>query len=504
MQILVPLAGRSDFFSPDQYFFPKPLIEVGGKTMIERVIENLTSVHPNSHFIFIVHQEDIARFSLDKTLSILTDGCCSVIGLTRPTKGALCSAMLAVDLLDPDAPVIVANGDQIIDCDFGEVLSHFEDTDADAGIIAFPSVHPRWSYAQISSDGFVFQATEKEVISRTAIAGFYYFKTASLFVRCATRCLQNDTKVNGNFYVSFCLNEVTLGGGRVSAFMIPVEAYHSLYSPEKVRTFEDDAIKKSLFHLKPVIGNDAVNLIVPAAGQGSRFAVAGFKNPKPFIDVHGQPMIAHVIENVRPTGAHVHVLLRTEHIDDQRPAVDYLEAAGCTIHKVDRLTEGTACTLLLARPAFDNDSPMLVANSDQYVEFDVDAYVADCKARNLDGSILVFRDETRNPKWSFARIDSEGLVTEVAEKKAISDLATVGIYLFRKGSDFVRGAIDMIALNERVNNEFYTAPVYNYLIKAGLKIGVYEVPMSAMHGLGTPDDLREFLTKDLCTRNDTQ
>ena len=90
----------------------------------------------------------------------------------------------------------------------------------------------------------------------------------------------------------------------------------------------------------------------------------------------------------------------------------------------------------------------------------------------------------------------------MAEKKAISDLATVGIYLFRKGSDFVRGAIDMIALNERVNNEFYTAPVYNYLIKAGLKIGVYEVPMSAMHGLGTPDDLEEFLAKDVGMRND--
>ncbi|MNE15375.1 hypothetical protein D3C80_1082820 [compost metagenome] len=162
---------------------------------------------------------------------------------------------------------------------------------------------------------------------------------------------------------------------------------------------------------------------------------------------------------------------------------------------MDRLTEGTACTILLARQAFDAPAPLLVANSDQYVEFDVDAFVKDCHDRGLDGSILVFRDPHKDPKWSFARIGSDNLVLEVAEKKPISDLATVGVYLFARGDEFVSAAIDMIANNDRVNGEFYTCPVYNYMIRNGARIGVYEVPASAMHGLGTPADLATYLKR---------
>jgi dTDP-glucose pyrophosphorylase len=145
---------------------------------------------------------------------------------------------------------------------------------------------------------------------------------------------------------------------------------------------------------------------------------------------------------------------------------------GChRVKPVAALTEGTASTVLLARPVFDNDQPMMVANSDQLVDFDVNAYIDDCFSRRLDGSILVFRDPEMDPKWSFVKLDKDGLVTEVAEKKPISDLATVGIYFFSKGSDFISAAIDMIVANDRVNDEFYTCPVYNYMIKNGARIG---------------------------------
>ena len=129
--------------------------------------------------------------------------------------------------------------------------------------------------------------------------------------------------------------------------------------------------------------------------------------------------------------------------------------------------------------------------NDAYIAESV--YVADCLDRGLDGSILVFRDPTKDPKWSFARVNEAGLVTEVAEKKPISDLATVGIYLFSRGRDFVSATADMMAANDRVNGEFYTCPVYNYMIRSGARIGVYEVPMAAMAGLGTPEDLSGFL-----------
>jgi dTDP-glucose pyrophosphorylase len=236
-----------------------------------------------------------------------------------------------------------------------------------------------------------------------------------------------------------------------------------------------------------------LRVVIPAAGEGSRFSKAGYQMPKPFIPLFGKPMIQHVIENVTPRGAQVHLLFRKDHIETNLSFVESLRIRGHTIHEVGRPTEGTACTLLLARDAFDDDRPLLVANSDQYVEFSIDDFVRDCFDRNLDGSILVFHDHAKDPKWSFARSDQAGLVREVAEKKPISNMATVGIYLFRRGSDFVRGAIDMIARNDRVNSEFYTCPVFNYLIARGLKIGTYTIASTAMHGLGTPEDLERFL-----------
>jgi dTDP-glucose pyrophosphorylase len=495
MQILLPLAGKSPFFPSDQFFFPKPLIEVAGKPMIEHVVANLMPLSDDAHFVFVVPNDDVVRFSLDRTLQILTRGRSTIVALRQPTRGALCSTLMAIDQLDLDRPLVIANSDQIFDLDLGQAVATFGD--ADAGVITFNSVHPRWSYVELSDEGNVILAAEKQVVSRHAIAGLYYFATAGGFAEAAERTIASGASIGGDFYVAPALNEVILKGGRVANHAVPNSAFHSFYSPEVIKQYEDVLIRKSFLGEARVDRPPAPRLVIPAAGAGSRFAAAGFVRPKPFIDVRGEPMISHVVRNVAPKGAEVHLLLRSEHIGEHGELLALVHGDVDQIHPVDRLTEGTACTLLLARKVFDDERPLLVANSDQWVGFDVDAYVQDCMDRGLDGSILVFRDVARDPKWSFAKLDENGLVVEVAEKKPISDLATVGIYLFRRGSEFVAAAIDMIARNERVNNEFYTCPVYNYMIANGARIGVFEVPAEAMHGLGTPEDLEKFLTGDV-------
>lgn len=232
------------------------------------------------------------------------------------------------------------------------------------------------------------------------------------------------------------------------------------------------------------------------AGLGSRFAKAGYKNPKPFIDVAGKPMIVRVLENLLYPDAKYILIGRKEHLEQERELVEQIQSQfNVEFIGIDNLTEGTACTVLYARKQINNDNPLLIANSDQIVDIQILDFIDDCRDRKLDGSILTFIDESRDQKWSFAKLDHEGLVTEVQEKKPISEYATVGIYLFTKGSDFVNGAIDMIIENDRVNNEFYTCPVYNYLIKENKRIGIFNINNKFMNGIGTPEDLNIYLMK---------
>jgi NDP-sugar pyrophosphorylase family protein len=241
--------------------------------------------------------------------------------------------------------------------------------------------------------------------------------------------------------------------------------------------------------------NDAkINVVIPMAGMGSRFAVEGFEKPKPFIDVNGQPMIVRVLENLSIPNAFYYLIARKEHLIKEHELVEMIENKyPVKFIPIDKLTEGTACTVLFAREFINNETPLLIANSDQLIDVDINEFLDDSAKRNLDGSILTFIDEEKNPKWSFAEINSAGHVVRVREKEAISDIATVGIYFFTQGKDFVNGTIDMIINNDRVNNEFYTCPVYNYLISDKKIFGIYNIKLSQMHGIGTPEDLLKYI-----------
>ena len=491
MQVLVPISSRSPFFPEEEYFFPKPLIEVAGRPMIELVITQLRKQLRDTKFIFVIDRTDARKFSIGRAVTLAAGEDTQVIERMGETSGALCSCLLAIDALDPDAPLLISNSDQIISANLGLHIENFQKSGADAGVVTFDSIHPRWSYVVEETANRVAQTFEKKVMSRHAIAGLYYFKTAASFIDAAKKTILGDVNVGGTFFISSAINQVILDGGDVMYSSIDSRQYHSFYAPSRIAEFERTDVAETL--RKAPKTPLAVNVVIPAAGEGRRFAIAGWKKPKPFIDLDGRPMLDRVISNVVPIGGHVSLLLRAEHIEAELPVVREFEKLGVTILPVAKVTEGTACTVLLARKIYDDDCPLIVANSDQLVDFDVSEFVQDCLDRGLDGSILVFRDLMKDPKWSFAKLDEHGLVSEVAEKKPISDLATVGIYLFTRGCDFVSAAADMIAANDRVNGEFYICPVYNYMIRDGARIGVYEVARDAMSGLGTPEDLTTFL-----------
>jgi beta-phosphoglucomutase-like phosphatase (HAD superfamily)/dTDP-glucose pyrophosphorylase len=232
-----------------------------------------------------------------------------------------------------------------------------------------------------------------------------------------------------------------------------------------------------------------LNVLIPMAGAGSRFAQAGYTFPKPLIEVRGKPMIQVVVENLNIEANYIFLVQREHYETYNLKYLLNLIAPGCKIVQVDGLTEGAACTTLLAKEHIDNDAPLVMANSDQFVEWNSNECMYAFSADSIDGGILTFK--ATHPKWSYAKLNEDGFVSEVAEKKVISDEATVGIYYWRHGSDYVKYAEQMIDKNIRTNGEFYTCPVFNEAIGDGKKIRVKNI--EKMWGIGTPEDLNYFL-----------
>jgi len=235
--------------------------------------------------------------------------------------------------------------------------------------------------------------------------------------------------------------------------------------------------------------NHKMNVLIPMAGAGSRFAQAGYTFPKPLIEVNGKPMIQCIVENLN-IDAHFIFIVQKEHYEKYNlNQVLKLIKPDCDIVLIDGMTEGAACTTLEAKDLINNENPLLIANSDQIVEWDSNECLYAFDADSIDGGILTFK--ATHPKWSYAKIGEDGFVEQVAEKNPISDNATVGIYYWKHGSDYVKYAEQMIERNIRTNNEFYVCPVFNEAIEDGKKIRVKQV--EKMWGIGTPEDLNYYL-----------
>jgi HAD superfamily hydrolase (TIGR01509 family) len=235
--------------------------------------------------------------------------------------------------------------------------------------------------------------------------------------------------------------------------------------------------------------SEKMNVLIPMAGAGSRFAQVGYSFPKPLIEVNGKPMIQVVLENLN-IEANFTFVVRKEHYE--KYSLQYLLtliAPGCNIVQVDELTEGSACTTMLAKEFINNDDPLLLANSDQFMEWNSNECLYAFNADGIDGGILTFK--ATHPKWSYAKVGADGFVSEVAEKKPISDDATVGVYYWKKGSDYVKYTEQMIEKDVRTNGEFYICPVFNEAIADGKKVRIKEI--ERMWGIGTPEDLSYFL-----------
>ena len=237
--------------------------------------------------------------------------------------------------------------------------------------------------------------------------------------------------------------------------------------------------------------DEKLNVVIPMAGAGSRFEIAGYTFPKPLIDVNGKPMIQVVVESMNIDATFIYIVQKKHREKYNLDTLLNLITPNCKIVEVDGLTEGAACTVLLAKEHINNENQLILTNSDQFIEWDSTDFMYQMNEKDFDGGIMCF--ESTHPKWSFAKTNEDGIITEVAEKNPISNQATAGIYYWKQGSDFVKYAEQMIEKNIRVNNEFYTCPVFNEAIEDNKIIYNYEIPAKNMWGLGTPEDLNYYL-----------
>ena len=237
-----------------------------------------------------------------------------------------------------------------------------------------------------------------------------------------------------------------------------------------------------------------MNIVIPMAGDGSRFKINGYEKPKPLIQVDNVPMIESAVKTLNIDGRYIFVIREYENTKNTSDLIKCLKKIkpDCVILKTTKLTRGAAETCLIAKEHINNNEELIITNCDQLLSWDSKKFIKYTK-QAYDGIVVTYTSS--DPKNSFILIDNNGFAIEIREKKAISDLALIGLHYWKRGSDFVRSTKKMIESNNKESNEFYVAPTYNYLIKEDLKITNYHLEKNEYVSIGTPDDLRIYIGK---------
>ena len=239
INVVVLMSGPSDAFQEAGFTYPKNLIEISGKPMVQRVLENLSTLKQlNPRFVCVLRREENCKYYTSSVIR-LVEHAAQIVELNSATRGAACSALLAVEFINNGDPLVIVNGDQLLfDIALSDVIADFQRRELDGGVIAFQDIHPRWSFVKCDTSGIVIETAEKRPISNLATAGFYYFAKGSDFVYASTEMIKKDAHVNGQFYICPAYNELILRQRRIGIHVIPKCNYQSLGTPSDVPTLE--------------------------------------------------------------------------------------------------------------------------------------------------------------------------------------------------------------------------------------------------------------------------
>lgn len=244
MKVLLLFSGSDTSFKEDGYKYPKNLIEINGKPLIQNVLESLDpDILKNNELIFAIKKEENERFHTSMVAKLLYPEA-TIVSVPNATSGAVCTAMLAVEYIDKAEPLLIINGDIVIQTPLKPAIESFESGDADGGAVTFRSVHPRWSYVKCDEMGNIIEAAEKRPISQMATAGVYYYKKGSDFVSAAKELIKKDAQTEGKFYICPVFNEMILKQKKLRIFEIESKFYFSLSTSKGVEAYQKMLIRE--------------------------------------------------------------------------------------------------------------------------------------------------------------------------------------------------------------------------------------------------------------------
>lgn len=239
MNILILMAGNNAAFEEAGYIYPKNLVDINGLPLVQRVLENLSVFHREQcKFICLIREEENKKYYTGDVIRLLVKDA-TVLEVNSSTAGAACTALLAIEQINNDVPLLIASGDQIITEDLADIVKGFQERNLDGGIPIFQAVHPRWSYVKCSEEGLVTETSEKRPISDLATVGVYYFAKGSTFVSAAMEMIKKDAQLDGNFYICPVYNQMILKQAKIGIHQLPKNHYFKLSTPQEMQLYKD-------------------------------------------------------------------------------------------------------------------------------------------------------------------------------------------------------------------------------------------------------------------------
>lgn len=506
MHIVIPMSGVGNRFIVAGYSDPKPLIVVDNKPIIEHVCDLFLG---ETKFTFICNSKHLSETNIRKVLLGIKPKA-NIVEISNHKKGPVYAVSLIENLIEDEEEVIVNYCDFGTYWDYNDFLKHTRDRNADGAIPSYKRFHPHMlgstNYAFMrDEEQWMLEIKEKEPFTDNrnneyASNGTYYFKKGKFLKKYFNELIREDINLNGEYYVSLVYNLLVRDNLKVSIYDIQ----HMLQwgTPEDVeeyntwsKYFRNAIVEKE----KPKALKNSITLI-PLAGHGSRFAKAGYNDPKPLINVSGKPMIIQAAKSLPNSENHIFVTLK-DHLK-KYPLEKTLknEYPNSKIIAIKEVTKGQAITCSLGLKDLDVNASLLIAATDNGMIYDKNKYQKLIEDENVDAIVFTFRHHVsskNNPyMYGWVKTDSNNNAKSVSVKLPISkdpfnDHAIVGTFYFKKVTYFNQALQSLLDKDIKVNGEYYVDSLIGELIELGLNVKVFEI--EDYIGWGTPDDYNTFV-----------